>query len=47
MVAMAKGQLKIGGAVASVTKLIPRLSGCYPKWIEVLKEIGREDLIVK
>ena len=45
--AMAKGQIKLGGAVASIMKLVPRLKGCYPKWIEVLEEIGRSDLIVK
>ncbi len=47
LTAMATGKLKVGGAVASITKLLPRLSGCYPKWVEVLKEAGREDLIVK
>lgn len=47
MMAMAKGQIKIGGAVASITKLLPRLKGCYPKWKDVLKEIGRPDLIAK
>lgn len=47
MTAMATGKLKVGGAVASITKLLPRLSGCYPKWVEVLKEAGREDLIAK
>lgn len=47
MTAMGRGQLKVSGAVASVTKLLPRLSGCFPKWVEVLKEAGRSDLIVK
>ena len=47
MAAMARGKIKVGGAVASITKLIPRLSGCYPKWVEVLTEAGRADLIAK
>lgn len=47
MTAMAKRQIKVGGAVSSIIKLVPRLSGCYPKWIEVLKEVDRQELIVK
>lgn len=47
MMAMTKGQVKSQGAVTKMLKLLPKISPVYKLFIESLKEVGREDLLVK
>lgn len=46
MMAMAKGQVKARGAVTSILKLLPRITPCYALFVQSLRELGREDLIL-
>lgn len=44
--AMAKSKIKVQGNVASLLKLAPLGKKLYPKYIETLKNDGRDDLVV-
>lgn len=44
--AMAKSKIKVEGNVASLLKLAPLGKKLYPKYIEMLKVDGRDDLVV-
>lgn len=43
---MAKGQIKVGGNVASLLKLAPLGKKLFPKYVAALRSEGRDDLIV-
>ncbi|BCS95747.1 hypothetical protein DSLASN_13790 [Desulfoluna limicola] len=47
MMAMTKGQVKTKGAKTKMLKLLPKITPVYKLYVEALKEVGREDLIVK
>lgn len=47
MMAMGKGQVKTSGAMTKMLKLLPMISPIYKMYVELAKEIGREDLLVK
>ena len=44
--AMAKSKIKVEGNVASLLKLAPLGKKLYPKYVEMLRADGRDDLIV-
>jgi hypothetical protein len=44
--AMAKKKIKVEGNVASLLKLAPLGKKLYPRYIERLKNDGRDDLLV-
>lgn len=44
--AMAKSKIKVEGNVASLLKLAPLGKKLYPKYVEMLRTDGRDDLIV-
>ena len=47
MVAMTTGKVKASGAMTKMLKLLPKINPIYKYYVEVLKEIGREDLVIK
>lgn len=47
MMAMGKGQVKTSGAMTKMLKLLPMINPIYKMYVELAKEIGREDLLVK
>lgn len=47
MIAMVKGQIKTQGNMTAGLKFLPMLKPVFKMYIEVLKETGREDLIIK
>lgn len=44
--AMAKGKVKVSGNIASFLKLAPLGKQLFPKYVDMLKADGREDLLV-
>jgi hypothetical protein len=44
-VALARGQIKAKGPVAKILKLVPIAKPAFPRYVEELRELGREDLI--
>jgi hypothetical protein len=44
--AMAKSKIKVQGNVASLLKLAPLGKKLYPKYVEMLRADGRDDLVV-
>jgi len=46
MMAMQKGQVKSQGNMTKTLKFLPLLPPIYKMYVEVLKEVGREDLII-
>jgi putative sterol carrier protein len=47
MMAMVKGQIKSQGNMTAALKFLPMLKPVFKMYIEVLREVGREDLIIK
>ena len=47
MVAMAKGQVKSSGSTTKALKNLAKLPPVYKLFAESLKEIGRDDLVIK
>jgi putative sterol carrier protein len=47
MIAMVKGQIKSQGNMTAALKFLPMLKPVFKMYVEVLKEAGREDLIIK
>jgi putative sterol carrier protein len=47
MMAMVKGQIKSQGNMTAALKFLPMLKPVFKMYVEVLKEAGREDLIIK
>jgi len=47
MIAMGKGQVKTSGAMTKMLKLLPMINPIYKMTVEVAKELGRDDLLVK
>jgi len=47
MIAMVKGQIKSQGNMAAGLKFLPMLKPVFKMYVDVLKEAGREDLIIK
>jgi len=45
-IAMARGQIKVSGNVASLLKLAPLGKKLYPLYAEMLRADGRDDLLV-
>jgi hypothetical protein len=45
-IAMAKGQIKVGGNVAGLLKLAPLGKKLYPMYVGMLQSDGRADLVV-
>jgi SCP-2 sterol transfer family len=43
--AMAKGQMKAKGPVAKILRLVPLVKPVFPRYQQMLKEAGREDLL--
>ena len=44
-VALARGQMKAKGPVAKILKLVPLVKSSFPRYQELLRAGGREDLI--
>lgn len=44
-VALARGQIKAKGPVAKILKLVPIAKPAFPRYVEELRGLGREDLI--
>jgi putative sterol carrier protein len=44
-VALARGQIKAKGPVAKVLKLVPLVKPVFPRYKQMLREAGREDLL--
>ena len=44
-VALARGQMKAKGPVAKILKLVPLVKPVFPRYREMLKSAGREDLL--
>jgi putative sterol carrier protein len=44
-VALARGQIKAKGPVTKILKLVPIAKPAFPRYVEELRELGREDLI--
>ena len=44
-VALARGQIKAKGPVAKILKLVPLVKPVFPRYREMLKSAGREDLL--
>jgi hypothetical protein len=47
MIAMVKGQVKSKGNMTAALKFLPMLKPVFKMYVDVLKEAGREDLILK
>lgn len=47
MIAMTTGKVKATGAMTKMLKLLPKITPIYKYYAESLKEVGREDLIIK
>lgn len=45
-VALARGEIKAKGPVAKILKLVPIAKPAFPRYVEELREMDREDLIV-
>jgi hypothetical protein len=43
--AMAKGQMKAKGPVAKILRLVPLVKPVFPRYQQMLKDAGREDLL--
>src|SRR4051795_13321671 len=43
--AMAKGQMKAKGPVAKILKMVPLVKPVFPRYQQMLKDAGREDLL--
>lgn len=46
-VALARGQIKAKGPVTKILKLVPIAKPAFPRYVEELREMGRDDLIVE
>ena len=44
-VALARGQMKAKGPVAKILKLVPLVKPAFPRYVEMLEEAGRDDLL--
>jgi putative sterol carrier protein len=44
--AMARGKIKLGGSAAQLMKLAPIARDLYPRYVAMLSEHGRADLVV-
>jgi putative sterol carrier protein len=44
--AMAKGQIKVSGEIATLLRLAPLTKKLYPTYVERLRGDGRDDLLV-
>jgi len=45
-IAMARGTIKVNGNVAGLLKLAPLGKKLYPRYVDILKRDGRDDLLV-
>lgn len=46
-VALARGQIKAKGPVAKILKLVPIAKPAFPRYVEELRGMGRDDLIAE
>ena len=44
-VALARGQIKAKGPVAKILKLVPLVKPVFPRYLQMLEEAGRQDLV--
>jgi hypothetical protein len=44
-VALARGDMKAKGPVAKILRLVPLVEPVFPRYVEMLKDAGREDLL--
>jgi hypothetical protein len=44
-VALARGQMRASGPVAKILRLVPLVKPSFPRYIQMLEEAGREDLL--
>jgi hypothetical protein len=44
-VALARGEIEAKGPVAKILKLVPLVEPAFPRYQEILREAGREDLV--
>jgi len=44
-VALARGQMKAKGPVAKILKLVPLVKPVFPRYVKLLEDAGRQDLL--
>ena len=45
-VALARGQMKAKGPVAKILKLVPLVKPAFPRYVQMIEEAGRDDLLL-
>jgi putative sterol carrier protein len=44
-IALARGQMKAKGPVAKILKLVPVVKPAFPRYVQMIEEAGRDDLL--